>query len=239
MTFKISATLPTVPAKDFAATVQFFKNLGFVNQYKDQERSGGYAVMQYHELVFHLFAYKKLEIPTPTNIVLVIVENVDDLYATLQKNFQESTGKKLSRSGLPKMSLPRDLNSDRRFTLTDPNGNYFIFAQSHEKKIAAEMTRLEKLYKESNTLAYSHESPREAIQMMTRALAKSDLAKESDWVIFQAYVLLADMYALAEDEPQFRDYLQQATKQLEKLPAVDQTSDSYQYYQKLLNKKES
>lgn len=237
MTFQISATLPVFPAKDFKATVKFFRNLGFKNQY-EEKRSGGYAVLQYHELVFHLFAYKKLPVPTPTNILLVMVENVDALHDALQANFKENTGKKLSRSGLPKMSLPRDLNSDRRFTLTDPNGNYFIFAQSYEKKTADGMTQLEKLYRESNTLAYSHESPQEAIKMMTRGLERSNLAEENDWVIFQAYVLLADMYALEENFQESHAYLQKATEQAAILSTFDEASDSYQYYQKLLKNAE-
>ena len=234
--FEIISTISVLPAKDFKETVLFYKNLGFVNQYENQKRSGGYAILEYAQLTFHLFAYKKLEIPTPTNMLLISTVNIDDLYYSLQEHYKQNTGKQLKRSGYPKISLPRNLNSDRRFTLTDPNGNYFIFVEPHEKKEDISSTLLEKLYRESNTLAYSHESPEEAIKMITRGLNKSDWENENPKVVFESLVLLVDMNTLLGELATSKNYLTQAEKWFEKLSEQDKVGDSILFFEQLKEK---
>lgn len=104
----------------------------------------------------------------------------------LETNYIESVGKKLSRTGLPRMGTPKNLNFDRRFTMTDPNGNYFIFVQPFEQKKEHQIkSRFEKLYWESNTLAYSHESPIEAKKMLEIAIARHDVLNETSEIVFQ------------------------------------------------------
>lgn len=235
MTYSILNTVPALPAKVFKETLQFYKDLGFVNEYENQKRSRGYAVLTFSGITFHLFAYKKLEVPTAANIILVNIKGVDALYQAFQERYQESTGKPLKRSGLPRISMPRDLNADRRFSLADPNGNYFYFIEEYEKREDQSETFLEKLYRESNTLAYSHESPIEAVKMMQKGLKKSNLALEKPEAVFEAYVLLADMYFLLENMDRARENLETAEAWHVQLEEKEQ-GDSLKYFWELKKK---
>lgn len=236
MSSMIEKTIPMLPAKDFKETLQFYKNLGFVNDYENKKRSGGYAVLRYEAFVFHLFTYKRLEVPTPVNMISVQVKSCDALYEAFQQQFFANTDSKLKRTGLPKISLPRDLNSDRRFTITDPNGNHFFFFEPYSKKEDDSNTRLEKLYRESNTLAYSHESPIEAAKMMSAGIEKSDLTKEDPLVVFRSFLLLADMYSLLEQTDLAKEHWQK-TKTWYNNVSLDQLSKDDRFYFDVLTKK--
>ncbi|MGG5359238.1 MULTISPECIES: hypothetical protein [unclassified Enterococcus] len=236
MSLMIEKTIPMLPAKDFKETLRFYKNLGFVNDYENEKRSGGYAVLRYERFIFHLFAYKKLEIPTPVNMISVQVQNCDTLYEAFQQQFLENTQTKLKRTGLPKISLPRDLNSDRRFTITDPNGNHFFFFEPYSKKEDQSKSRLEKLYRESNTLAYSHESPIEAIKMMEKGIEKSDLTKEEPLTVFRSFLLLADMYNLLDQTDLAEENWQKTKAWYEKVSPDQLSKDDHFYFNVLMTK---
>lgn len=232
---KVKQIVPLLPAVDIKATIHFFEDLGFQNIYKKQPRSGSYAVMRNDYLKFHLYTYKKLEIPTPTNMYLFEIENIDEFHQHLETTYQENVGKKPSRSGLPRMGTPKSLNFDRRFSLTDPNGNHFIFVEPYPQKADHKIqTKFERIYWESNTLAYSHESPLEAAKMMQAGISRYNLADEQPQFVFQAYVLLVDCFVLLgktasaqvfylqaqKFQPQSRNiddkYLQDALEQFQK-----------------------
>ncbi|OJG90251.1 hypothetical protein RV16_GL001652 [Enterococcus saccharolyticus] len=215
--------VPALPAVDLKETVAFYEKLGFVNTYAENQRRGGYAIMTNDYFEFHLYTYKKLTIPTPTNIYIYEIENIDEWHKMLETNYIESVGKKLSRTGLPRMGIPKNLNFDRRFTMTDPNGNYFIFVQPFEQKKEHQIkSRFEKLYWESNTLAYSHESPIEAKKMLEIAIARHDVLNEKSEIAFQTYVLLVDCSYLLGNKTEAEMYYKEATKYLEKVVHKDE-----------------
>ena len=221
----LKKVVPTLPAVNLKETVAFYQKLGFVNIYEDNKRPGGYAVMANDYFEFHLYTYKKLLVPTPTNIYLCEVEQIDDLHKLFAANYLEAAGKKLSRTGLPRMGTPKNLNFDRRFSITDPNGNHFIFVQPFaQKKDHQIKSRFEKLYWESNTLAYSHESPLEAKKMLETALSRHALENEKPIIIFQTYVLLVDCAYLLGQTEEAATYYQEAAKHREQ---VSDDADEY------------
>lgn len=223
--FHVKNSVPLLPAVDLKETVAFYKDLGFVNQYENEKRSGGYAIMDNSFFAFHLYTYKKLPIPTPTNMHLYELDNVDALYDFFMAKYKEVHGKVPPRNGLPRVGIPKSLNADRRFSVTDPNGNHFIFVQPFEKKDHHIQTQFEKLYWESNTLAYSHESPSEAIRMLEAAFKRAnDLEKESPNIVFQAFVLLTDNYLLLEDKETAAHYYEKAHDWVSK---IERTEDEY------------
>lgn len=223
--FRIKNSIPLLPAVDLKATIAFYKDLGFKNIYGDKERSGGYAVMDNQHFIFHLYTFKQLPVPTPTNMHLIEVEHIDDLYNLLMTNYKAVHGKVPPRNGLPRVGIPKNLNSDRRFSLTDPNGNQFIFVEGYEKVDHHIQSRFEKLYWESNTLAYSHESPFEAIRMMESGLKRvGNLEDESANIVFQALVLLMDCHVLLDDKVVTKQYFDQTTDWFNK---IDDNGDQY------------
>jgi catechol 2,3-dioxygenase-like lactoylglutathione lyase family enzyme len=207
----IKKTIPTLPVVDLKETVAFYQNFGFTNLSEGDKRSRGYAVMKNDLFEFHLYTYKKLPVPTPTNIYCYEVAELDLLHELLEENYYQATGKKPTRTGLPRMGTPKNLNADRRFTLTDPNGNHFIFIEPFAEKVDhSSKTKLEKLFWESNTLAYSHESPYEAKKMLEKAIKISDLQKESTEILFQSYVLLTDCALLLGEQNEAKNYYAKA-----------------------------
>ncbi|EUJ32898.1 hypothetical protein [Listeria cornellensis] len=214
----VKKRIPLLPAVSMEQTVKFYKELGFTNLYENEKRSGGYAIMDNGYIDFQIYAYKKLEIPTPTNMYLYGVENIDSLYDLFISNYKKINGKIPPRTGLPRVGIPKNLNADRRFSITDPNGNQFIFSQAYShKKDHSNKTRFEKLYWKSNTLAYSHESPIEARKMLESAIKRADLQEESPAAIFQVYVLLTDVSLLLEDTKSAINYYSKATHWYEKM----------------------
>lgn len=223
--FHVKNSVPLLPAVDLKETVAFYKDLGFANLYEDEIRAGGYAVMDNGYFTFHLYTYKKLPIPTPTNMHLYEIENIDALYELFMAKYKAVHGKVPPRNGLPRVGIPKNLNADRRFSITDPNGNQFIFVQPFEKKDHQIKTRFEKLYWESNTLAYSHEIPTEAIEMLESAFKKTEnLESESPNIVFQAFVLLMDNYALLDAKKMADFYYTKAAAWFER---IDNTEDGY------------
>lgn len=208
---QLEASIPLLPVVSLKETEAFFEDLGFKNIYKGNERSSAYAVMENVFLTFHLYVYKKLVVPTPTNMTLIQVNNVDAAYDLVASSYKEKHGKLPPRSGYPKVGKPHTLTYDRRFSITDPNGNIFIVLQPNEtKQKRSKDNRFEKLYWESYTLLYSHESPIEAKKMMERGLKVSDLEAESPDLVFQAFVLLVDSSLMLENEDSAIQYLQKA-----------------------------
>lgn len=240
---QIKQSIPLLPAVDIKATIAFYEDLGFVNTYANQEqsdsyqnkkRSGSYAVMDNSFFAFHLYTYKKLPVPTPTNAYLYSVENVDDLYNLFMDHYKSIHGKVPPRNGLGRVGVPKTLDADRRFTVTDPNGNYFIFAQVHSEEDHQVKTHLERVYWTSHTLTYSRETPLDAIRMLEGAMDRTkNLNQESPNSVFQSFVLLMDSYALLDNPEKAREYYGKASDWFEKIESdeTDYLNDAIQQFQ--------
>jgi len=234
-------SIPLLPAAALKDTIKFYEDLGFVNVYDSKTRAQSYAVMENNQIAFHLYAYKKLSIPTPTNIYLFVLENLDEVYDMFIDHYKSVYNRVPNRTGLPRVGIPRNLNEDRRFTITDPNGNYLIFTQSYDKEIDHQIkTRFEKIFWEANTLAYSKESPTEAKKMMIAGFKRlKDDTQEKAELIFQGYVLLADNCKLLDEPDLSAQYLELASKYYEKVKSIKNIylDDSKERYLKLIKNK--
>lgn len=110
-------------------------------------------------------------------------------------HYKSVHGKVLARTGLGRMGIPKTLEDDRQFTITDPNGNYLIFIQTNIHSDLQATTKLEQVYLGSHTLAYSKERPPEAVKVLDHAFTHHiDSSQESAEILFQAYVMLMDNY---------------------------------------------
>ncbi|MBM6613692.1 hypothetical protein JTF06_02140 [Desemzia sp. RIT804] len=237
---QLEASIPLLPVVSLKETEAFFEDLGFSNIYKDHKRSSGYAVMKNKFLTFHLYVYKKLVIPTPTNMTLIQVNNVDAAYNLVADSYKAKHGKLPPRSGYPKVGRPHTLTYDRRFSITDPNGNIFIVLQTNEaKQERSKENRFEKLYWESYTLLYSHESPMEAKKMMEQGFKRTSLESESPDLVFQAFVLLVDIFLILNKNESAVHYFQQAQQWSSRLSndpseLLTETLKQYQEFEQLL-----
>lgn len=218
---EILNSVPLFPAVNLKETIAFYNDLGFANVYKGKERAKAYAVMNNGIFEFHLYTYKKLPVPTPTNSHLFEVNDVDAIYNLFMDHYKAAHGKVPARTGLSRVSIPKTLTHDRRFTVTDPNGNYLIFVQTDIHSNLEATTKLEQVYQRSHTLAYSRESPREAVAVLDHALTQVDLSEESPELLFLAYVLLMDNYQVLENFAASENYYQLATELYDSLEGID------------------
>lgn len=231
---QVKHSIPLLPVVDLKATVAFYQGLGFTNIYKSGTRSSAYAVMDNGFFAFHLYTYKKLPVPTPTNTHLYSLNNVDALYDYFMNHYKSIHGKVPPRNGLGRIGIPKTLDSDRRFTITDPNGNYFIFSQSHSEEDHPINTHLERVYWTSNTLTYSRETPLDAIRMLEGAIGGLEsLNQESPNIVFQSFVLLMDSYALLDKAEKARENYVKANEWFAKIEndETDYLNDAIQQYQ--------
>jgi hypothetical protein len=160
--------IPILPCPSIKEQVAFFENLGF-STIEIFTSPTPYAVLQYGTLEIHFYGSKKTEPSENPNMCFFRVENVDRTYEMFITNYKENTGK-IPRTGIPRISKPRDLADDRRFTLTDVGGNTFFigtpikenFYRTIENKEYAENFKI--LY----DLTYSKEDCNIAFNMLTK-----------------------------------------------------------------------
>lgn len=83
---------------------------------------------------FHLYTYKRLPIPIPTNSNLISIFGVVEFDTQIRIHYKNIHEKSPARSGLPRIGTPKSLNFDRRFSVTDPNRNYFDVVELSAEK---------------------------------------------------------------------------------------------------------
>lgn len=160
--------IPILPCKSIKEQVVFFENLGF-DITEMFTSPNPYAVLQYGTLEIHFYSSRKTEPSENPNMCFLRVEDVDSIYEKFINNYKKNTGK-IPRNGIPRISKPRDLANDRRFTLTDVGGNTFFigtpikvnFYRTLENNEYAENFKI--LY----DLTYSKEDSNIAFNMLTK-----------------------------------------------------------------------
>lgn len=160
--------IPILPCQSIKEQAAFYKNLGFkVNEIFTSPNP--YVILEYGPFEIHFYGSKKTEPSENPNMCFVRVEDVDGIYDTFITNYKKNTGT-IPRSGIPRITKPRDLDNDRRFTITDIGGNtLFIgtpikanFYRTIENKEYAENFKI--LY----DLMYSKEDRDIALNMVTK-----------------------------------------------------------------------
>lgn len=115
--------IPILPCLSIKEQIKFYEDLGFdiVSIYTSPNQ---YAVVKYNELEIHFYGDKKMIPSDNPNMCFIKIDDVDAVYEIFTSNFKQKNGK-IPRSGIPRISKPRDLKEDRRFTVSDISGNTF------------------------------------------------------------------------------------------------------------------
>lgn len=122
-------TIPVLKYIDIAATLTFWEAMGFKITYK-QDRPYKYAVVERNGCQLHFYYSKSINVLTPSNGCLIIVNDVQNSYQEFSSSLKNSLGR-VPASGLPRISRMKPMGT--RFTVTDPSGNSIIFIQHGDK----------------------------------------------------------------------------------------------------------
>ena len=113
--------IPILPSRSIAATVAFYRQLGFEGG--AHEFDNGYAVMHRGAVEIHFFTHKELvpaESSTGCYIRVLDVESIYRAFASCQ----------LPKSGIPRMDALEDKPWGlREFAVIDPDGNLLRIGQ--------------------------------------------------------------------------------------------------------------
>lgn len=122
-------SIPVLKYVAVDATLSFWETLGFEITYR-QDRPYKYAVAESKGCQLHFYHNKSVEISTPADGCLIIVNDIQSVYETFSKCLKDKLGK-IPSSGLPRISRMRPMQT--RFTITDPSGNSVILIQGEGK----------------------------------------------------------------------------------------------------------
>jgi hypothetical protein len=116
-------TIPVLPCVSLADTLAFYRTLGFEVTH-EQTKPNVYAATRRGDVHLHFAGLKKLRPEDSYSTCLVIVPEVEALYAELADGLRSAYGK-LPVQGFPRISRFRPGAS--RFTVIDVAGNAVIF----------------------------------------------------------------------------------------------------------------
>jgi hypothetical protein len=122
-------TIPVLKYLAIDATLIFWETLGFKITYR-QDRPYKYAVIERNGCHLHFYYNKSVDISTPGNSCLVIVNDIQSIYQEFSGSLKHKLGR-VPSSGLPRISRMKLMGT--RFTVTDPSGNSVIHIQNGGK----------------------------------------------------------------------------------------------------------
>lgn len=113
--------IPTLPCRSVAATVAFYRALGFEGG--AHESNGDYAILRRGAVELHFFTHKEL-VPTESSAGCYIrVADVETIYRAF-------ASAELPRTGIPRMDTLADKPWGlREFAIVDPDGNLLRIGQ--------------------------------------------------------------------------------------------------------------
>jgi catechol 2,3-dioxygenase-like lactoylglutathione lyase family enzyme len=122
-------TIPALPCASMKETLEFYVALGFEITYQ-QERPNTYGCVRRGGIDLHFFSFKGFVPAENYSTCIVLVPDVDSLYAQFAAGMRQHYGKLLS-AGIPRVTRPNNNNADgdRRFNVVDPGGNWVRFIQ--------------------------------------------------------------------------------------------------------------
>jgi len=125
----MNIAIPVFPCLNIKEQVEFYKNLGFevplliTNPYP-------YAVVTYEEVEINFYVLKSLKPQENSNVCIIKVDDVDIVHAKFINNLKNNL-LKISSKGFPRISKIRVSKEDKRFTISDINGNTFFVLTPH------------------------------------------------------------------------------------------------------------
>lgn len=118
-------TIPILKYVAIDATLTFWETLGYKITFR-QDRPYKYAVLERQGSHLHFHYSKNIEISTPGNGFLIIVNDVQKIYQEFCGALKRHLGR-IPSTDLPRISRMKPAGT--RFTVTDPSGNSVIFIQ--------------------------------------------------------------------------------------------------------------
>lgn len=202
--------IPILPCANINEQVDFYQALGFalVKLYKSPN---AYAVLRYGEVELNFYGNKKFVPAENPNVCILLVDDVDKTCEAFSRGLKNAYGK-IPRTGIPKITKVRDLNEDRRFTLTDTGGNTLYVCTPNEEGAGALLRDLENKEHAKNfavlyDLLYSKEDKKLAAGMLEKMTGIRDALNDADKARFLLLERAIRGRATAESENMLQDLL--------------------------------
>ena len=203
--------IPALPCASIDETLDFYTALGFTITYQ-QTRPNNYGCVKYEDIDLHFFSMKGYVPAESYSTCLVMIDDVNTLYATFAANLRARYGK-LPIAGIPRIGKPSTHNAagDWRFNVIDPGGNWIRFIQRHQPEKAEatrRMTALERAVESASFLMVGKGDYAAAAQVLDKSLAQD---KGEDVVgRVRALVLRAEIALHLGDQPLVKQLLAEA-----------------------------
>ena len=175
--------IPLLACPDIKEQVSFYQKLGFVvTQMQTSPRPFASVKLATIELMFY-GSRKVIPSANPT-LCYIKVNDVDAMHDAFARSVKELTGS-VPRTGIPRFTTVRDLQDDRRFTLTDTGGNTLYIGSPLKAGESTILRTLEnekyaKLFAVLYDIVYSKEDPFMAADNLSRYDIKIELLSDLD-----------------------------------------------------------
>lgn len=172
--------IPLLPSTSINQTLEFYKALGFIVTYQ-QKAPNTYVCLKIRSIEIHFFTLKKLEPENNFSTCYLIVDNIDELFASFNNGLKNHFGK-LPVKGIPRVNPLKDMPTYgvRQFVMVDPSGNYIRIGQPIKKTESllfeengirpSKGTALAKSCELAERLTYSKEDLQKAADVIDKAL---------------------------------------------------------------------
>lgn len=128
----MNKVIPIMPCNNIKMQIAFYEALGF-EIVTLLTHPNPYAVVKYEDIEIQFYVSKNLLPNENPTMCYLKVDNVDLICKKFTENLKMNTGK-IPRTGSPRITKVRDLDADRRFTLSDVGGNTFYVGTIREKE---------------------------------------------------------------------------------------------------------
>jgi hypothetical protein len=195
-------TIPVLKYVAIDATLTFWETLGFKITYR-QDRPYKYAVIEREGCQLHFYYNKSVDISTPGNGCLIIVNDIQNAYQAFSSSLKRQLGS-VPSSGLPRISRMKPMGT--RFTVTDPSGNAVIFIQhggrdegDYESTDQKDLTELRKAISLAVRLRDFKEDYPAAAKTLDNALKKQGVDVDKDQKA-EALIVRAELARILNDD---------------------------------------
>ena len=208
--------IPLLPCVSIDEQLSFYRAAGFDVTFR-QTKPNAYACVSYAGVELHFFTLKSLNPSESYCMCYIRVADVDAVYRDIADSLKRAYGK-LPTKGIPRITKPNTLTSDRRFNIVDPGGNWLMIGQKldatserREREAAAEPdSKLARAYGMAYSLAYAKNDFAAAAKVLDAALARDESVAPA--LRYKALVLRADTAAALNEQPHAERLLDEAAR---------------------------
>jgi catechol 2,3-dioxygenase-like lactoylglutathione lyase family enzyme len=175
-------TFSILPCPDLDEATGFYEALGFRTTYR-QRRPNPYAVVVRDDIQIHLAAIDGFDPAGSYGSVIIVVPDVDALYADFAARLRAAFGK-LPVAGIPRILRPRKkFGTVRGFSVVDPGGNWLRISRlgdTEEDASAERTTGLARVLENAARLGDAKGDDAAALRVLDAGLLRFPDAPESD-----------------------------------------------------------